>query len=213
MSLMMWLVSMTGVVWLLSVWCMGGALRGGGLGRTVRCLVGAVGFGGLGVLLGTLLIVCQAFHAFSGETLVGRVTTRRLGPEEFKLTYTSATAERAPAVEILLHGDQWAISGGIVKWHPWLTAVGLRSYHKPMRISGQFSDVTQQRSHLPTVYPLEPGADLVWEALYRADPWLPFVEAVYGSAAYIYVEPDTTQEIYVTPSGYLIKRINFASRN
>jgi len=75
-----------------------------------------------------------------------------------------------------------------------------------MRISGQFSRLDQQRARPPTVYPVGPLIDRVWEAFYRADPYLPFVEAVYGSSAYVYVEPGVAQEVYVTSSGYLIKR-------
>ncbi len=105
-----------------------------------------------------------------------------------------------------LRGDQWAVSGGLVKWHPWLTAMGWPSYHKPMRLSGQFSSLEEQRRRPPTVEEIaEPGVDRFWEAVYWADPYLPFVEAVYGSSAYAYVEPGAVQEIYVTPSGYLIK--------
>ncbi|MBI3321223.1 MAG: hypothetical protein HYZ91_03020 [Candidatus Omnitrophica bacterium] len=107
---------------------------------------------------------------------------------------------------ILLRGDQWVVSGGIIKWHPWLTMLGLKSYHKPMRISGQFSSLERQRLQAPAIYALEPGVDRLWEGLYWVAPSLPFIEAVYGSSAYVSVDPGITQEIYVTPSGYLIKR-------
>ena len=170
----------------------------------------------------------------------GRVTTRRLAPEEFELTYVPMTMggssfdvaqdgskdgerpstslrtlilslskdERRRTTRIFrLRGDQWTISGGIVKWHPWLTALGLRSYHKPSRVSGQFSELQRQRHNWPTVEALEPDTDRFWEVLYWADPYLPFVEAAYGSSAYVYVEPQWVQEVYVTPSGYLIKRV------
>jgi hypothetical protein len=198
----------TVIIWLISLWLGVSGLRGRGLVRKLRRLLAAGACASLGVVLGTLLIVLHAFHAFSGETLVAQVTTRRLSPGAFELTYTPAPAGggEATAKRVQLRGDQWSINGGIVKWHPWLTAIGLRSYHKPTRLSGQFSNLEQQRSRLPTVYPLEPHADRLWEALYWFDPHLPFVEAVYGSSAYVYVEPGVVQEIYVTPSGYLIKR-------
>jgi len=193
----------TTAVWLLALGLVVGSLRRPGLVRSLKRLVAAAAFACLGTLLGSLLILLQLFHAFSGQTLVATVTARRLSPMEFELTYTPvASAARS----LRLQGDQWSISGGIVKWHPWLTALGLSHYHKPMRLSGQFSNIKRQRTSLPTVYPLEPTADRFWEALYWADPYLPFVEAVYGSAAYVYVEPGVVQEIYVTPSGYLIKR-------
>jgi hypothetical protein len=213
---MLWLVLLTGIACVLALWGVVSAIRTPGLVRRLRRLLAAAVFTGLGMLGGSILILLQLFHAFVGEALVAHVTTRRLLADEFELTYTPLAALRAhqaragapgaKPIRIRLRGDQWAISGGIVKWHPWLTVLGVPSYHKPMRLAGHFSDVAKQRAHPPTVHALEPTADRIWEALYRADPYLPFVDAVYGSAAYVYVEPNSVQEIYVTPSGYLIKR-------
>lgn len=194
------------LIWLLSGWFLVGAFRGGGLIQALRRLIGGLLLAGVGLLLVSLLLVLQACETFSGETRMAHVTTRRLSPEVFELTYTPVGDHLTSAVRVELHGDQWSLSGGIVKWHPWLTALGLKSYQRPMRLSGQFSRLAQQRAQAPTVYPLDPARDRVWEILYRASPYLPFIEAVYGSSAYVYVEPNTVQAIYVTPSGYLIKR-------
>ena len=186
--------------------------RGSWLVRLRRLLV-TIGCAALGMLCATLLVVGRAFGAFVGETLVATVTTQRAAPNEFLLTYRPAQQPGAAGARtVSLLGDQWMISGGIVKWHPWLTALGLPSYHKPLRLSGQFSRADQHRSRPPSVEVLEPRVDRLWEWFYRADPYLPFVEAVYGSAAYVYVEPDWVQDVYVTPSGYLIKRAGKALR-
>ena len=201
----------------LLIWLMGCGLwvrvvRGPGVLSRVRHLVSAVLVTVVGMLLAALLVIVQAFEAFSGETLVARVTTARVAPTEFELTYAPVASPLASASAgvaaqtVRLAGDQWAISGGIVKWHPWLTALGLNSYHKPTRLSGQFSRLEAQRRRPPTVAALSPALDRFWEALYRAQPYLPCIEAVYGSSAYVYVEPDMVQEVYVTPSGYLIKK-------
>ena len=195
----------TVILWMISLWLLLSVFRGGGVIRRLRHLVTAAVVASLGVLLGTLLLILHTCSAFSGETLVARVTTKRLAPGEFELAYAPAGGATATQ-RLRLRGDQWSISGGVVKWHPWLTAFGMKSYQQPMRLAGQFSNLEQQRSQAPTVYPLTPGADRLWEALYWADPYLPFVEAVYGSSAYVYVEPGVVQEVYVTPSGYLIKR-------
>lgn len=195
----------TAAVWFLALWSLLGVLRGPGVLRRVRKLVDAAVCVVLGGLLVGVLILLRAFLAFSGETLVAEVRARRLSPAEFELTYTPA--RDASVRTMALRGDQWAVSGGLVKWHPWLTAMGWPSYHKPMRLSGQFSSLEEQRRRPPTVEEIaEPGVDRFWEAVYWADPYLPFVEAVYGSSAYAYVEPGAVQEIYVTPSGYLIKK-------
>ena len=97
-------------------------------------------------------------------------------------------------------------SGGIVKWHSWLTALGLPSYHRAIRVSGQFSRIGMQRAHRPSVYPLGGGVDWLWEMLSRIAPSLPFIEAAYGSSAYVNAEPDGVYQVSVTPTGYLIKR-------
>ncbi|MBI1992309.1 MAG: hypothetical protein HYS71_03600 [Candidatus Omnitrophica bacterium] len=197
---------LTIAAWGIGLWQGTSAFRRRGLIDALKRLVLAVTFASVGTLLGWLLLVLHAYHVFSGETLIAQVTTQRLSKADFELTYRPFDHGERVALRIRLQGDQWAISGGIVKWHPWLTALGLKSYHKPMRLMGQFSRVDEQRLHLPTVFPLEPGADRLWETLYRLDPYLPFIEAVYGSSAYVYVEPGSVQQIYVTPSGYMIKR-------
>ncbi len=200
-----------GILWLLSVWAGVSAFRVQGLVHRLRRLVVCCSCAVAGILLTALLTLMHAFQAFAGETLVAQVTTRRLSPEEFELTYIPAGQAGGMARTIQLRGDQWSISGGVIKWHPWFTALGLPSYHRPMRLSGQFSSLEQQRSHYPTVYPLAPEVGPFWEAFYWPGPYLPFVDGVYGSAAYVYVEPQAVQEIYVSPSGYLIKRVSNTS--
>jgi hypothetical protein len=160
--------------------------------------------------LGTAgLMLRHAFGALSGETLVATVTAQSTAAGEFVLTYQPAQQPLGQGQTIVLRGDQWEISGGIVKWHPWLTALGLPSYQAPLRISGRFSAVRQQQAQPPTVHALRPDLDWFWEALYRADPYLPFVEAVYGSSAFVPVDAKALHEVYATSSGYLIKRARF----
>jgi len=195
------------VMWAMSLWWMVSALRNPrGLIRAIRRVVAAAICAGVGLLLSALLVLLRVGDAFTERTLVAQVATRRLSAEEFELTYQPARGGHASPIQMRLRGDQWSISGGIVKWHPWLTTLGLKSYHKPMRLSGQFSRVAQQQAQRPTVYPLAPDLDLIWQVWYRAAPLLPFVEAAYGSSAFVYVEPQMIHEVYVTPSGYLITR-------
>ena len=191
--------------WLIAVEQLIKVLRGPGLFGRIKSLVGVLVWVALAGLLSSAVVLFHFFKVFSGETLVATVDTKPLAAQRFAFTYTPA--DGTAAIEGELAGDQWSVSGGIIKWHPVLTALGLKSYHRPMRISGEFSNLVQQRTHFPSVYPLQPEFfDWFWEGFYWVDRHLPFVEAVYGSSAYAYAEPGVTQEICVTPSGYLIKR-------
>ncbi len=208
----MWTGLVVGAVlaWAFAALAIAAGIRGPGLVRRLQALVVGLALVCLALLLTGGVVLLRAFESFAGETLVAKVRCHRTGPEAFELTYLPADAPPSSVRTISLRGDQWAIAGGIVKWHRWLTAAGVPTYHRVLRLSGQFSDVARERQHPPTVEALAPETDLVWELLYKADPYLPFVEAVYGSAAFVYAEPGRVQEVYVTPSGYMIKRAPFA---
>ena len=74
--------------------------------------------------------------------------------------------------------------------------------------SGDFSFSTQPRS----AYDLNGGTDFLWRWLYRYGRWIPFVEAVYGNAAYTMAQPGAQWGIYVTLSGYLVKPLKNSVR-
>lgn len=201
-SALAWIAAGVG---LLALWGIARALRAPGLLRKLRGLALAAAAAGLGLLLAALILVTHLFQAFARDTLVARVTTRPLAAGAFELTYTPLAPE-GPPVRVELRGDQWTVSGGIVKWHPWLTALGLKSYHRPTRLSGQFADLRRQQAEPPSVQALDAGADAVWEGLYRAAPLLPIIDAAYGSAASAYVDAKTRYEVFVSLTGYLIRR-------
>jgi len=199
------LTLLTVLVWGLCAMLLTRAVRHPSITRNLKRLALATVLAGVGTLFTGLLILAHFYVAFVDETLIAEVSVARRGNQRFELTYSPAVEGMGGTRYFDISGDQWSVSGGIVKWHPWLTALGLKSYYKPMRVSGQYSDIEAQRSHYPTVYPLQ-SADWFWEMLYWADPHLPFVEAAFGSAAYAAAEPGMKYEVYVTPTGYLIKR-------
>ena len=201
-----WLASTAVIAWACTIGCAVSVLWVRGWIRRLRRLaLVAVGVS-FSVLLTALLILARAWEAFSGETLVATVTTQPVSQDAFILSYVPA-GRTTSLVRAPFAADQWSISGGVIKWHPWLTALGLPSYHHPMRLEGRCSSPERQRIHPPTVVSLSASStDRWWEWCYRWARWLPVIEAVYGSSAYVYAEPGVTHEIYVTPSGYLIKK-------
>ncbi len=185
-------------------------IRGPGIFRRLNRLASTGVFGAFAVLFAALYGTLYACLVFSDQTLVGTVRTRPVGPKQFELVYEPASvsrAEKAGEKTFRLNGDQWTFSGAMIKWHPIFSLMGIRNYHRPLRIGGQFSSVDEQRAQLPTVESIGPGKDYVWEWAYWLAPKLPFLDAVYGSAAYGYVDAKSVQQIYVTPSGYMIKRL------
>ncbi len=199
------LVGLTGVT--LGGLCLIGVVRGYGLMAKLRYLLLAMVFGTFGSLCLGLELALHAFQAFEASAPVAEVRTRWVGEQAFELTWTPVKDniwERPVAQTFQLKGDQWAVSGGIVKWAPWLTAIGFASYHKPTRISGRYVNTVEETQTAPTAYDLNGGMDSLWWWFYRMTPYLPFIHATYGSTAYTFANPAIVCEVSITPSGYMI---------
>ena len=182
-------------------------LRAKGLFALARRLIAAAGALLLGGLLLTGGFALRSFQMFSSRDVIAEVRCAPIGPSEYELSFVPIDrGRRRPAQTYRLSGDQWMISGGIVTWHPWLTWLGLPSYHKPTRLSGRFRRAADELSHSPSLAELNGGLDPVWDWYYRHQRWLPFVEAAYGSAAYVDTDPGVWHRVMVTPTGYLIDR-------
>jgi hypothetical protein len=205
---------LAGILWMLVLWRAVRTVRSPGPFRFLHRLAGTLILALIAVLVSAGLIIAHVFYVFSGEEVIAQVRITRVAGGTFELSYQprhGPVQQRRGVPEsplvTTLEGDQWSISGGIIKWKPWAMLLGLKSYHKPLRLSGQYSRVGDQRRHLPSVQPLVPDAlDRFWEAMYRVQEHLPGVDAVYGSSAYVYAEPGARYDVAVTPTGYLIRR-------
>lgn len=203
-----WLALLGILTGLVGAWQLRLALvRPGLLVRLRRAVAGLV-FGALAALSLGLVVALRSFEAFAASRPVARVQCRWVGERTFDLRWIALQdgSPQAPRT-FRLNGDQWSVSGGIVKWHPWLTALGVPSYQKVTRISGRYASLQEEIAQPPTAVELNGGVDRWWKWLYRLDPYLPFVEAVYGSAAFLSVNPTLDAQVEATPSGYLIRQV------
>jgi hypothetical protein len=161
------------------------------------------------LVLGGLLFALRSYQVFTEQTLVATIQCRSVSegsPYQFLLHYQPESADGPGATEqFQMYGDQWMVGGEILKWHPWLSLLRIRSGYKVTRINSRYLQERDEREKPRSVYPLNGGTDPLWQWLYRTGPTLPFVEAVYGNAAYIPAWPGTRWGLYVDLSGYLLK--------
>ena len=162
------------------------------------------------VALTAFSIALGAYRAFSHEELVAIVRCEKLNrPGEFLLEVTPMEDE-IPGItqRYEMAGDQWSIGGDVLKWEPWLAFAGLKSRHKLTRLSSRYwtaqAEMTQPRKD----YDLNGGTSPVWRWFYSSGTPLPFIDAVYGNAAYVPVQPGRRWGVYVTHSGYFIRLLS-----
>jgi hypothetical protein len=101
----------------------------------------------------------------------------------------------------------------VLKWQGWANLLGLDAQFRLERIAGRYRDIEQERKAERTVYALaqNPGLDL-WEMSIRHRRWLPFVDAIYGSATYLPMAETARYEVRMTQTGLIARPLNAAAQ-
>jgi len=172
-------------------------------------------------LTGLLLLALAALAAAVGLNLrtydrltheipVATVSFQALGEQRFSAVLVQAAGR---TLVFDTYGDEWQLDARILKWRGFATVLGFDTIYRLDRFAGRYRDAAQERTGRRSVYSLndEPGLD-VW-AWTRAYPrWLPWVDAVYGSATYMPMVAGATYRVTASPTGLLARPVNEAAR-
>lgn len=153
----------------------------------------------------------RTYQRLSAEQPAGELEFSRIGAHQFNGVLTFPTGERAA---FSLRGDEWQVDARILKWRPFANLVGFDSAYRLERISGRYSSIEDERNLPRTVYPLNPPNRVdVWDMVHRYHSWLPWFDALYGSATYLPMADGALYEINVSQSGLLARPLNRAARD
>ncbi|HXM81535.1 MAG TPA: hypothetical protein VN929_06375 [Burkholderiales bacterium] len=164
----------------------------------------------LGVAAGLAAASLRTYHRLTHEQLAAKVSIRQLGERHFALTL-QPPAETPRQFE--LRGDEWQIDARVLIWRGLATVAGFDTVYRLDRLSGRYSDVASERTAPRTVYALslEPGLDL-WTLLRRYHRYVPFADALYGSAAFVPLAEDANYAVSVSAFGLVVRPENNAAR-
>jgi hypothetical protein len=164
-------------------------------------------------IAGLLFVVSLNLHTYARlthEKPVAEIVFEARGPQRYR-----ATLAQVPSGEMqmfVLAGDEWQLDARVLKWKGWANLLGLNAQYRLERVSGRYRDVEQERKDERTVYALSenPGVDL-WTLSADYPRWLPFVDAVYGSATYLPMADGARYEVSITQSGLMARPLNDAA--
>lgn len=155
----------------------------------------------LGGFLGTALI---GYHRLSQEVPVASLTARQLGAQSFavRLDFPDGSHESAD-----LRGDEWQLDARVIKWTPRVVMLGAQPLYRLDRISGRYHDTTQAQAATPSVVGLGRDSPVdLWQLKQHFPQWLPWIDADYGSAAYLPLADGASYRATISPLGGLIAR-------
>jgi hypothetical protein len=184
--------------------------------RRRRVLGGALH--GTTALVFIVLSVCTAllatnlrtYQRLTYEQPAGELQLNRAGEREFNAVLTYPSGERA---NFALLGDEWQIDARVLKWHALANMIGFDTAYRLERISGRYTRVEDERSQARTVYSLNPAQRIdPWDLVHRYHSWVPWVDALYGSATFLPMADGALYEIKVSQSGLVGRPLNQAAR-
>lgn len=152
-------------------------------------------FGGLGLL---------GWHRLSSEATVATVEARLISPQRYAVVVTTPDGMRR---EVELAGDDWQLDARVIKWSPSAVVLGAPPLYQLDRIGSRWRDLAREREAPRSVVALAPASTFGWWQLKQRYPrWLPWVDADYGSAAYLPLVDGGRYTVTLAAAGGLVAR-------
>jgi hypothetical protein len=144
------------------------------------------------------------------EQEAARVSMRQLGERYYAV---SVHTKSTPPRHFELRGDEWQIDARVLKWRAGGNLLGFDAVYRLERLAGRYGDITLERKAPRTVHALaeDPGLDF-WSLLRKHHQYVPFADALYGSAVYVPMAEGAEYAVTVSQSGLVVRPGNDAAR-
>jgi hypothetical protein len=164
----------------------------------------------LGVAAALAAASLRSYNRLTHEQEAARIAMRQIAPKHYALS-VQPTGARAQTYEIL--GDEWQIDARLLKWRPIATIAGFDTVYRLERLSGRYSDLNEERTAKRTVHGLAERAPVdFWVFLRQYNDYLPFGDALYGSAAFVPMADGAEYAVTVSSTGLVVRPSNDAAR-
>jgi hypothetical protein len=183
-----------------------------------RRVLGGVLIGATALILILLSVVAAlvagsllTYQRLSVEQPAGELQLTRTGDHEFNALLTYPGGAHA---NFTLRGDEWQIDSQVLKWHAFANLVGFDTVYRLERIGGRYTRIEDERSQPRSVYSLNPPQLIdPWDLVHRYHSWVPWMDALYGSATFLPMADGALYEITVSQSGLVARPLNQAARD
>jgi hypothetical protein len=163
----------------------------------------------IAALMAAISINLYTYDRLTHESTITEVRFQGVGPQHFLASMMFKNNTKI----LDLRGDEWQIDARVLKWRGMAVLIGFDTLYRLDRLSGRYRDITQERTGLRTVHSLseKQGLDL-WIIGRRYAHWIPWVDAVYGSATYMPMVDGASYTVSVSSTGLLARPSNDIAR-
>ena len=170
---------------------------------------------GATVLLVAAIVVLVAANLYTYARLTheqeaARVSMRQLGERHYVL---SVQPKGQPPRHFELRGDEWQMDARVLKWRAMGNPLGFDTLYRLERLSGRYGSVAAERAGPRTVHDLSEETSLdLWSLVRQHHAYIPFADALYGSAVYVPMSEGAEYTVSVSASGLLVRPVNDTAR-
>lgn len=160
----------------------------------------------LAVLTVAIALNLYTYQVLVQEQPVAELRFEALAPQYYRVYLLPSTG---PSRVFELRGDQWQIDARVLKWTGLANLLGMKTVYRLERLSGRYSNIQQERQGVHTVYALnrDRGVDL-WSWVQDSERKLPWLDAEYGSAAYMPMADKARFRVSISNSGLVVRADN-----
>jgi hypothetical protein len=145
------------------------------------------------------------YRRLTSEALVATLDTRQLAPQRYAVDIELPDGSRKAAE---IGGDEWQLDARVIKWDVRAVVLGAPPLYQLDRLSGRYRDAAQETSAPKSVVALSSPVSEVdlWQMKQRFPRWLPWVDADYGSGAYLPLVDGGRFQVTLAAAGGLVAR-------
>jgi hypothetical protein len=174
--------------------------------RALLCLVCFM----LTLLLAGTGFALRGYRLLSEETPVVDIDAHILSPQRWALTLSWPDGSTQ---QMQLSGDDWRVEAIVLKWKLPALLAGVPPLYRLDRLSGRYDDPAQEMSAPRTVVSFGQGDAFDLFTLRKQYPqWLPEVDTIYGSGAFLPLIDQGHYSISLMRTGALVARPDEATQ-
>jgi hypothetical protein len=174
--------------------------------RALLCLIAFA----LALILGGGGYALRGYRLLSEEAPVVEIDARILSPQRWALTlsWPDGSTRRE-----MVYGDDWRIEAVVLKWKLPALLAGVPPLYRLDRLSGRYDDATQEMSAPRSVINLADTGSFDLLDLHKRYPtYLPEVDTVYGSGAFLPLVDQGHYSVSLMRTGALVARPDEATQ-
>lgn len=174
--------------------------------------IGGVFCIGLAVTALLLALNMYTYHRLTYEKPLVKLAFSKQGFQQYRVTleYLDTVSQgQGKREEFILAGDEWQLDARVLRWKPVVQLLGFNAVYRLERLNGRYAEVEDELSQPRTVYALAPGQGLdIWSLTQQFRQWLDWIDAYYGSAAYLPMVDNAEYLVVITQSGLVARPAN-----